>query len=260
MGKPFDITYVFLQLPKLISSLNITLVIVVLSILLGFIFGIVSALPRIYNISVLKRLSQVYISFFRGTPILIQLFLIYYGLPELFLLIHISISKAPVLVFVVLTYALNSGAFFSEAIRTAILSVEKGQLEAAYSIGMTGWQVFRRIIIPQALSIAIPVFANLVIANLKDTSLAFTLGVVELTGKAQTLAQITQHFIETYIALALIYLAISLLLENLFAISERYFRRFEGKFEAGKTLLGRKPRWGYLLPSGIRLQKGGARL
>jgi L-cystine transport system permease protein len=249
-----------MHIPKLMTCLNMTLSIVVFSILIGFIFGLFAALPRLYKIPVLKRFSEAYISFFRGTPILIQLFLIYYGLPQLLLLLHINVSKAPVLAFVILTYALNSGAFLSEAIRTAVLSVDRGQVEAAYSIGMTGYQAFRRIVVPQALATAVPVLANLVIANLKDTSLAFTLGVMDLTGKAQTLAQLTQHFIETYIALALIYLAISLVLEKLFAMAERRLLKNEIQREFGMRLFGRKRLLVNLFPSEIKLQKGGSRL
>lgn len=259
MGKKFDTTYVFLHIPALISCLNTTLLIVFFSILLGSFFGLLVALPRLYKIPVLNRFSEIYISFFRGTPILIQLFLIYYGLPEILLIVHINISKAPVLDFVILTYALNSGAFLSEAIRSAVLSVDRGQVEAAYSIGMTGYQAFTRVVVPQALAIAIPVFANLVIANLKDTSLAFTLGVMDLTGKAQTLAQLTQHFMETYISLAFIYLAISLLLEKLFAVAEKRLLRYETQVERGKRILNKKVLVG-LFPSVINLQKGGTRL
>lgn len=260
MGKEFDITYVFLHIPKLLSCINTTLLIVFFSILLGLFIGLLVALPRLYKIPVLQRFSEIYISFFRGTPILIQLFLIYYGLPEILFLVHLDISKAPVLDFVILTYALNSGAFLSEAIRSAVLSVDRGQVEAAYSIGMTGYQAFTRVVVPQALAIAIPVFANLVIANLKDTSLAFTLGVMDLTGKAQTLAQLTQHFMETYIALAFIYLALSLLLEKLFAMAEKRLLRYETQLERGKRILENKKRLTGLFSSGINLQKGGTRL
>ncbi|MEH7109260.1 amino acid ABC transporter permease [Bacillus sp. JJ1764] len=260
MGNKFDIAYVFMHIPKLLACLNTTLTIVVLSMLIGLVFGMATALPRLYKVPILKRFSEVYISFFRGTPILIQLFLIYYGLPQILLLVDIDVSKAPVLAFVILTYALNSGAFLSEAIRTAVLSVDRGQVEAAYSVGMTGYQAFRRVVIPQALAIAVPVFANLVIANLKDTSLAFTLGVVEVTGKAQTLAQVTQHFIETYIALALIYLVISLVLEKIFAMAERRLLKYETGSEWGKKQFGRKRLLVDLIQPKFKLQKGGSRL
>ncbi|GED72746.1 L-cystine transport system permease protein TcyL [Brevibacillus reuszeri] len=221
MGKEFEITYVFTLFQKLLSALGTTMFIVVASILLGIVVGFFIALPRLYQIPVLRHFSQVFVSFFRGTPVLIQLFLIYYGLPEVLKLFSLDVSKAPVLLFVIFTYALHSGAFISEAIRSAVTAVDRGQVEAAYAIGMNGYQAFTRIVLPQALAISIPVLANIVIANLKDTSLAFSLGVIELTGKAQTLVTATQHFIETYIALAGIYLLISVGLEKVFNKMER---------------------------------------
>ncbi|MGO4108265.1 amino acid ABC transporter permease [Paenibacillus sp. YAF4_2] len=221
----FDINYVIDFIPKLLSTLNITLLIVAGAIGLGLLVGFLVALPRLYHVPVLRNVSMVYVSFFRGTPILIQLFLFYYGLPEILKLISIDISKLSVIYFVILTFGLNVGAFVSETIRAAVLAVNKGQVEAAYSIGMTGYQAFTRIVLPQAIGIAVPVFGNLVIAMLKDTSLAFTLGVMEMTGKAQTLGSLSQHFIETYIALALIYLVMSISLERLMLIAERRLSR-----------------------------------
>ncbi|GAB6988118.1 amino acid ABC transporter permease [Paenibacillus pini] len=214
MGEPFDFTYILTFIPKLLSTLQITLFIVAGSLLIGMIVGFLIALPRLYQIPIVQTISKVYISFFRGTPVLIQLFLFYYGLPELLKLAHLDVSKTPVLAFVILTYGLHTGAFMSELIRASVMAVDRGQVEAAYAVGMTGYQAFVRIIMPQALAIAIPVFSNLVIALLKDTSLAFTLGVMEMTGKSQTLGTLTQHFIESYIALALIYLVVSFALEK----------------------------------------------
>lgn len=176
MGAPFDFSFIIDFLPKLLSTLGITLMIVTGSLLIGIIVGFLIALPRLYQLPVLQTCSKVYISFFRGTPILIQLFLFYYGLPELLMLIQIDMTRAPVLVFVILTYGLHTGAYMSEMIRAAVTAVDRGQIEAAYAIGMKGHQVFRRIVFPQALAIAVPVFSNTVIALLKDTSLAFTLG------------------------------------------------------------------------------------
>ncbi|MBP1992216.1 amino acid ABC transporter permease [Paenibacillus eucommiae] len=227
MGRKFDIHYVIEFIPKLLSYLHITLFIVASSIVLGLIIGFLVALPRLYNVPFLKRCSQVYVSFFRGTPILIQLFLIYYGLPEILKLVQIDVSKADVLVFVIVAYSLHSGAFISEGIRAAVNAVDRGQVEAAYSIGMNGYQAFTRIVLPQALAISIPIFANLVIANLKDTSLAFSLGAMEMTGKSQTLGSATQHFIETYISLSLIYFVISTTLERIFLYVEHRLLRHD---------------------------------
>ncbi|WNS40870.1 amino acid ABC transporter permease [Paenibacillus sp. MMS20-IR301] len=229
MGAPFDLGFVFSFLPKLLTTLSTTLLIVACSLLAGILVGFIIALPRLYKVPVLKTLAEVYISFFRGTPILIQLFLFYYGLPEVLKLVHVDMTRTPVLVFVILTYGLHTGAFMSEMIRAAVTAVDKGQVEAAYATGMTSYQAFTRIVLPQALGIAIPVFSNLVIALLKDTSLAFTLGVMEMTGKAQTLGSVTQHFIETYIALALIYLVISLCIEKLLLVAERRLLQHEAQ-------------------------------
>ncbi|WP_018757673.1 amino acid ABC transporter permease [Paenibacillus terrigena] len=227
MGAPFDITYVFGYLPKLLSTLGMTLLIVGGSLLVGIVVGFLIALPRLYRIPMLNTLARIYVSFFRGTPILIQLFLFYYGLPEILKLAHLDISKAPVLVFVIITYGLHTGAFMSETIRASVTAVDRGQVEAAYAVGMTSYQAFTRIMLPQAMAIAVPVFSNLVIALLKDTSLAFSLGVMEMTGKAQTLGSLTQHFIEAYISLALIYLVVSMTLEKLLLIAERRLLRHE---------------------------------
>lgn len=240
MSRKFDITYVFDFIPKLLTYLNITLLIVGSSILLGLVIGMLVALPRLYNVPVLKRISQVYVSFFRGTPILIQLFLIYYGLPTILQWINIDISRVAVLYFVVLAYALNSGAFVSEMIRASVSAVDKGQIEAAQSIGMSGYQTFTRIILPQALAISIPLFGNLVIGNLKDTSLAFTLGVMEMTGRSQTLGTATQHFVETYIALSLIYFVISMILEQVFLWLERRLHRHEASVRQSSAVIRRR--------------------
>lgn len=234
MGAPFDISFVFSFFPKLLSTLGITLLIVACSLVSGVVVGFLVALPRLYKIPVLKNFSEIYVSFFRGTPVLIQLFLFYYGLPEVLKLIHVDVTRAPVLFFVILTYGLHTGAFMSEMIRASVMAVDKGQVEAAYATGMTGFQAFTRIVLPQALAIAVPVFSNLVLALLKDTSLAFTLGVMEMTGKAQTLGSLTQHFIEAYLALALIYLMISFTIEKLLLVAERRLMRHEAQNNPAK--------------------------
>ncbi|KHF35934.1 L-cystine transport system permease protein TcyL [Paenibacillus sp. P1XP2] len=259
MGAPFDYTYIFSYFPKLLSTLGMTLLIVAGSLLVGIVVSFLIALPRLYRIPVLNGLARVYVSFFRGTPILIQLFLFYYGLPEILKLVQIDMSKAPVLVFVILTYGLHTSAFMSETIRASVTAVDRGQVEAAYAIGMKGYQAFSRIVLPQALAIAVPVFSNLVIALLKDTSLAFTLGVMEMTGKADTLGALTQHFVEAYISLSLIYLVVSLTLEKLLRIAERRLLRHELPDPAGQRRFRLQRKRGYRrLIAGIGSGKGGA--
>jgi len=259
MGATFEIQYVFEYFVKLLPYIRISLLIVAASIALGLIFGLLAALPRLYRVPVLQRLSQLYASFFRGTPILIQLFLLYYGLPELLKIAGIDITRLPVLAFVILVYGLHSGAYVSEGIRAAVTAVDRGQVEAAYAVGMTGFQAFTRIVFPQAVAISVPILANLVIATLKDTSLAFTLGVMELTGKSQTLATMSRHFIETYIALAAVYFILSFALEKLFLLAERRMLKHEPppaeteKVPTGKKRLERRTK------VDIALHKGGTR-
>jgi len=258
MGVPFEWSYVFEYFVKLLPSVRISLVIVVCSLAFGLIVGLVVALPRMYRVPGLQRVSQVYVSFFRGTPILIQLFLFYYGMPEVLKLVGLDVSKVPSLYFVVFAFALHIGAYASEAIRAAANAVDRGQIEAAYAVGMNGRQALRRIVMPQALGIAVPVLANLVIAMLKDTSLAFSLGTMELTGKAQTLPTLSQHFFEAYLSLAAIYFIICFALEKLFAALERRLLRYERRpVQEAKPAYGRK--WlNRRLPAGLDLPKEGA--
>lgn len=255
-GLPFDFAYVIDFIPKLAGTLGTTLQIVAGSLLLGLLAGLLAALPRLYRVPVLKQLSELYASFFRGTPILIQLFLFYYGLPEVLKLVHLDISKAPVLAFVILTYGLHTGAYVSETIRASIQAVDRGQVEAAYAVGMTGFQAFKRIVAPQALAIAAPVLSNFTLALLKDTSLAFTLGVMEITGKSQSLAALTQHFAEAYLALAIVYFVIAYVLEKLLLLGEKSLLRYE---RAGDEAYGRSGlrRSAGVKSTGRRL-KGGA--
>ncbi|MDP9701540.1 L-cystine transport system permease protein [Paenibacillus intestini] len=221
MGAPFEFSYVIDYFVKLLPTISTTLLIVVSAMVLGLLISSIAALPQMYNIPVLKQLSKLYVSFFRGTPILIQLFLFYYGVPEILSLFGINANRAPAIYFVIMTYSLNSGAFMVEMIRASVASVDRGQVEAAYAMGMSGPQAFFRIVLPQAYVTALPIFANMVIGSLKDTSLAFSVGVMEMTGKSSTLATISRHFIEAYISLALIYFVLSFVLERVFGVLER---------------------------------------
>jgi len=252
----FDFAYVAEYFIKLLPFIRISFLIVACSVALGLIVGLLIALPRMYRIPIVQRLSQVYTSFFRGTPLLIQLFLIYYALPELLKPLGFDLSRAPALMFVIVAYGLHNAAFVAEGIRAAVGAVDRGQVEAAYAMGMTGLQAFTRIVFPQALAIALPILGNLVIATLKDTSLAFTLGVMELTGKAQTLPTMSRRFMETYIALAIIYYLISFVLEKLFQLAERRMLRHENIINRGehtgrgRTLLQKLKKRKSLLPGG----------
>lgn len=228
MGKVFDPSLIFEFIPTLIKYLGVTVEILVASILFGTIIGIAAAVPKLFHIPVLKQIVTLYISFIRGTPIIVQLFLVYYGLPAALTLINIDITRMDAFVFVIITYSLSNGAVFAEIFRGAINAVEFGQTEAAYSIGMTPYQNFTRIIFPQAIRVAFPNIANTVIGSLKDTSLAFTIGIMDMMGRGETLITATAHPLEVYISLSIIYYIIVLILEKGFKLFEKYTNRYQG--------------------------------
>jgi L-cystine transport system permease protein len=227
MGKAFDLKLIIEFIPTLIQYLGITLQILGASIILVLIFGVAAAIPRLFKIPLLNQFVILYVSFVRGTPILIQLFLVFYGLPAVLMIFNIDISKLDAIYFVIVTYAVSNGAGFAEIFRGAIRAVDYGQTEAAYSVGMTGSQNFFRIVLPQALRIAFPNMANSVIGSLKDTSLAFTIGVMDMMGRGDTLIASTAHALEVYISLSIIYYVVVLLFEKIFSKLEKYYNRYQ---------------------------------
>ncbi|MED3385739.1 sulfur-containing amino acid ABC transporter permease TcyL [Bacillus subtilis] len=225
MEKAFDINMIGDFVPTLTAYLPVTLYILTLSLLFGFVLGLFLALPRIYNIPIVNQLAKVYISFFRGTPIMVQLFIVFYGIPALTGLIGIDTSKMDPFYAAVATYALSNAAAAAEIIRAGVGSVDKGQTEAAYSIGLSGSQAFRRIVLPQALVQAFPNMGNMVISSLKDTSLAFSIGVMDMSGRGQTLITSSNHSLEVYIALSIVYYAVAVLFEWFFRVAEKRIKK-----------------------------------
>jgi His/Glu/Gln/Arg/opine family amino acid ABC transporter permease subunit len=229
-----DYDFMLAVLPELLRALPVTLKITGVSLVLALLVGLVTALVRIYAVPVLRQLAVVYVSFIRGTPLLVQIYLAYYGLPKV--LDHLQTSRGwtldvsgiPPIAFIYFAFTLNVGAYSSETIRAAIQAVDRGQMEAALSIGMTTWQGMRRIVLPQALSVALPSFGNTAISLIKDTSLAFLISVVELMGQAKILGARGLQFFEVYIVAALVYWAICLVVERLVAALEKRVRRYEG--------------------------------
>ncbi|MCM1243246.1 MAG: amino acid ABC transporter permease [Roseburia sp.] len=194
-----------------------TLLIVLISVLIGIVIGIMTAFVRINRIPVLYQISGVYISFIRGTPQIVQLFLVYYGLPVLLDgLFGVDLNRLDAIYFVLIAYGLNEGAFLSEMFRGGLSAIPAGQYEAGYAAGLTRIQTFFRIIIPQAVRIVLPGFAVDLIMLFQNTSLASSIGVRDLMGRAGLMATVTKHTIENYFCAALIFVVISILLEFLF--------------------------------------------
>ncbi|AYV68103.1 amino acid ABC transporter permease [Niallia circulans] len=201
MNLNLDFPYLVDILPELLEFIPLTLFLAVLSMVFAIIGGLILAVISRSNIPVLKQLAAVYISFFRAIPTLVQLFLIYYGLPQIFP----ALSAMTAITAAILGLSLKQAAFLAEIFRAALNSVDKGQVEACLSVGMTKVQAFRRIVLPQATRNAIPATSNIFIGLIKETSLAFTLGVVELFAQGKIIAASSLKFFETYLALALLY-------------------------------------------------------
>ncbi|QAY67186.1 amino acid ABC transporter permease [Paenibacillus protaetiae] len=212
---------------KLLSALPMTLLVTAVSVICGFVIGSAVALARIYRIPVLSQLGAAYVTFIRGTPMLMHLFLVYFGLPALIdtisgaLGLSFRSASIPLIDFVFISFSLTAGAYMSEVVRAGILAVNKGQIEAAYSIGMTTWQALRRIVLPQAFAASIPHFTNSVIGMLHGSTLAFTVSVVEIQAKADIVAATSWKFFEAYIAAALLFWGLTFLIERSSALLEK---------------------------------------
>ena len=201
MKPDFDINYMMQSFPVLAKYVYLTVSLAVISMIIGLIIALVLVAIGTYKIKILDPLSKIYISFFRGTPLLVQLFLLYYGLPQI-----ITVFKSlDAYTATVIGLSMNASAYMVETLRGAISSVDKGQMEAALSIGMSHWQGMKRVVLPQAARVAIPSLGNTFVDLLKSSSLAFTLGVAEILAQAQMAAAATYKFFENYLAVALIY-------------------------------------------------------
>jgi len=217
----FNLDYMLNLFPILFKYLGTTMQMALIGLVFSLILAIFLAVIRTFKVPVLNQVSILFISFFRGTPLLVQLFLLYYGLPRIFpILASIDAFTASVI-----GLTLHFAAYKAESIRAAILSVDRSQMEACLSIGMTNSQAMRRIILPQAARIATPSLMNYFIDMIKSTSLAFTLGVTEIMAKTQMEASSSFYFFESYLAVALIYWAIVLVFTQLQTYLESYLNR-----------------------------------
>lgn len=197
----FDIGYAIEQVPFLLRYVPITLFMALTSMIIALIISIGILIISKKKIKILYPLSKFYVSFFRGTPAVVQLFILYYGLPQVFP----SFQNITGLMATIIGLSFNASAYMSESLRGALDSVEKGQMEAALSVGMTSSQAMIRIIIPQAVKVAIPILANDFIDLIKCSSLAFMLGVRDIMAATQLQGAASYKFLECYISAAFIY-------------------------------------------------------
>jgi cystine transport system permease protein len=189
-----------------------------ISFVLGLLLAFFTALARLSSVKSLNAIAKFYVWIFRGTPLLVQLFILFYGFPS----IGLTLNPFPA---AVIGFTLNVGAYSSEIIRAAIQSIAKGQWEAAFSIGMTKSQAMRRIILPQAVRVSLPPLGNSFISLVKDTSLAATITVTEMFQKGQQIASVTYEPLWLYIEVAFIYLIFSTFLSYLQTKLEQRYER-----------------------------------
>ncbi|WP_345808349.1 amino acid ABC transporter permease [Bacillus pumilus] len=203
--------------PYLMDGLQTTLYIFVVAIILGFIIGLVVALFRLSPFKILNFIALVFVNAIRGTPFIVQLFFIYFGLNTLE---FISLDRVPA---GIITVAINAGAYFSEIIRAGIQSIDKGQTEAARSLGFTGGQNMRFIVLPQAFRRMLPAITNQAIISLKDTSLLSIIGIADIMQRGQVQASATFDPLNVWLIVGIIYFVIIYLLSLLASYAERRF-------------------------------------
>ncbi|WP_081585278.1 amino acid ABC transporter permease [Campylobacter showae] len=203
----------------LVALAKITIPLTLISFACGLTIAIVTAIARLSGVKILRLIFGAYVWIFRGTPLLVQLFIVFYGLPAVGVTLETWTAA-------VIAFSLNVGAYASESVRASILSVPRGQWEAAMSLGMTQAQILRRIIAPQAVRISLPPLSNTFIGLVKDTSLAASITMVDMFMVAQRIAARTFEPLLLYVLAALIYLAVCTALTWLQAKLEKSVSRY----------------------------------
>ena len=204
----------------LLPGIMVTIPLTVISFSFAMIIATVTALIQFANIKVLKELARFYIWFIRGTPLLVQLFVVFYGLPS----IGITIKAIPAAIIV---FSINEGAYCAETMRAALESIPKGQLEAGYCVGMNYVQTIRRIVLPQALRVAFPSLFNSLISLVKDTSLASNITVTEMMMQTRMINAKVYEALTLYLEVALIYLMFSTILTYIQRWGEKKLSTYE---------------------------------
>jgi len=227
MDNAYDFAAIPGYLPKILKALPVTMHILIVSLIISLMVGLLVTVGSLSKNKAASSISKGYISFMRGIPTLILIFLIYLGLPQIMAGIGINMAGVKKTTYIIACLGLSTSANMAEMMRTSYLAVDKGQREAAFSVGMTGITAFRRIIFPQAFGIALPTIGNNIILLFKETSLAFTVGVIDMLGKARavTAASYGTNKLEVYVAAGLLFWAICFLLEKTFKYLEAFYTK-----------------------------------
>ncbi|MGB3368225.1 MAG: amino acid ABC transporter permease [Acidaminobacteraceae bacterium] len=212
----FKVDYFISVFPRLIKALPITLSISVIGMLLGIILGTLITFARRSKNRYLNGVFNTYVSFFRGTPLMVQMFLFFFGMPQ----IMPSFARVPAYGAAILVMTINSSAYISEVVRSSLLAVDKGQMEAALAMGMSRFRAMERIILPQAFKIAIAPLGNTFISMIQGTAIVFMIGLRDIMGISKMTAAASYRFFETYLAVGIIYWVITLVVTKLIDLLE----------------------------------------
>lgn len=222
-----DLSYLVKTFWLCVKAIPVTLEITLVSLLLALIPAILIALARIHKIKVLEQLCRIFVSFIRGTPIVLQILIVYSLMPSLLNTLvkaagwSLNVFEINPVIYAFVVFGINSTASLSEVFRSAISSVDHGQLEAALSIGETRIQAFRRVVFPQALVSALPNLCSTTVILIKNTSLAFMMTVREITAVAKIEAAYGYNYVESYIDIFVIYIIVCLAVEFIFRKIEK---------------------------------------
>lgn len=227
-----DFNFIITSLPKIFLAIPITLLMAFASAAIGWMLGLVIALVRKNKVPVISQILAVFVSFMRSVPIVILLYISYYVMPAIIsayganIGMNLDISKIPAVIYAIGALMLSQAAYSSEVLRSAISSIDEGQMEASYSVGMTKFQAMIRIVLPQALATAMPNLGGLFVGLVKETSLAYYVGVYEITATAQLLSIPKLNFIEAYIMTTVVYEILSFIFNKIFRAGENRLKRF----------------------------------
>lgn len=228
-----DYTYMLESLPEIMSYIPVTLRLTAMTFVIAIPFAIVFTYILVKKIPVVSQIIKVYISLIRGTPILLQIYVIFTITPTLLQHYFDSIGKNVDIYaidnswYAYLALSLSTVVFLTEAFRSALGTVDRGQVEAAYMVGMTGIEAYKRIVFPQALGVALPIITNIVVDTIKATSLAFTMVVTEVMGEAKILGGMSSRYFEMYLDAFLVYILIICVVEFLLKHLEKYCLRYK---------------------------------
>lgn len=228
--RPFDPSFILKVIPDILPYLWVTLAVVIGSVVLGSLLGFVITVAKLSRHRAWRLVGDGYTCLVRCTPSIILLFIVFYGLPKLFLdVFDYDMNEFHKMFFVITTFTLLFAANVSEVMRSAYLAIDKGQHEAAVSIGLTPFQAFYRIVLPQAAILALPNFGNSFITLLKEGALAYTIGLVDLLGSGNLIIarNYGSYSLEIYIALSVLYWGMAILAEQVFDRLEQRLSRYK---------------------------------